>query len=890
MNAFIELVLKWPKTVLLLLLATTVFFANGILKLEFDNSVEAFLPVHDKMYQDYNKTNEIYGDNGQFIISMVSHPDLFSREALILMDELLKDLEEYKNYNPEKELKRVETFDQIIKNNNGITLSALIGHFKDDPSFRRWIVRKLKTTETGTLDLSSKDLKKLRQELLSSLALKKQELVDLILSPLTMRDISGKEDTLETYELVEKDSRGNRIIPETEAQFAELKKKLTRNPAFKKAIYAVNPTTGQITDFGIFIKFKNMKNQDPIAREIAQILKTFKGLDIIPMGVPIGVIQFTDYMREDLTTFLPIVMMVVAIVFFFNFRSVRGVVLPFLNLTMAQIWSVGLMGYLGFRMTPVGTSIPALVCAVGSSYAIHIMNQYYLDFDLISEKGLFHGLKFSMAHISVTVILAALTTFISFLTLAPSGIIAMSQWGIISAIGVFFSLLIGATLIPASLVLMKHKRPAILLKKNKTLKITIIDRVITLVIRLATQHHFAIIGVVVVLGVISAIGLSRVQVESDFMLYYKKNDPLRINYAIIEEKLVGGNGFNILIDSGKSEGVKEAAFLKTVEELREWLISDDNIHLNIGRTDSFNDFIKTMHFAMNSDDLAHYRIPDSTMDIMDYLELFDGEDKDGDGRIDDFESYVDQDFRTTNIVARTTKRDNIETLGTARMEKIINEIESHIDKTLPAPLTCTITGFPIMDILIAKYIVNGQMQSLLLSLIIIGIIVAILFNNVWAGFLSLVPMTSAVLFNFGIMGWFGINLDMVTSVIAAITIGIGVDDTIHFLNTFRYFREHGLSIDDTIKKTLEVSGKAIIYTSLALILGFIVLTVSNFNPVILFGLLMALTMVATTVGALLILPAFIKATQINLERSEAWYWKYLSLGKIFGIERIEPSL
>lgn len=890
MNAFIKWVLTWPKTVLLLLAATTVFFANGILNLEFDNSVEAFLPVHDQIYQYYSKTNEIYGDNGRFIISVVSHPDLFSHEAFLLMDALLKDIEEYKEYDSEKELKRLEKIEHIVETNTNLLLPVLLGHFEDDPSFQRWIVRKLDRTEQESQDLNAKDLKQLRQELLSSMALKKQELVDFVLSPLTMRDISGKEDTLETYHLVESDAKGNRIIPKTEEEFSELKRRLKRNPAFEKAIYAVDPETGAITDFGMFVKFKNMKNQDPISREMAQLIKTFKGLQIIPMGVPIGVIQFNDYMREDLSFFLPIVMTVVAFVFFFNFRSIRGVVFPFLNLLMAQIWTVGLMGYVGFKMTSIGTSIPALVCAVGSSYAIHIMNQYYIDFDLITEKGSFRGLQLSMGHITTTVILAALTTLISFLTLAPSSIIAMSQWGIVTAIGVFFALFISATLIPAALMLMKHKRPAVLLNKNKTLKVTAVDRVVTLAIWLATRHHLKVIGVVIVLGVISAVGFSRIQVESDFMLYFKEHDPLRVNNAIIEKKLVGGSGFNILIDSGKENGVKDAAFLKTVEDLRNWLTSDENRHLNVGRTDSFNDFIKTMHFAMNEDKIDYYRIPENTMDILDYLELFDGEDKNGDSRIDEFESYVDPDFRTTNILARTTKRDNIETIGTARMAKIIEAIEKHLDQALPAPCSYTITGFPVMDILISKYIVNGQLQSLLLSLVVIGIIVAVLFNNVRAGILSLIPMSSAVLFNFGVMGFFGINLDMVTSVIAAITIGIGVDDTIHFLNTFKHFREMGLSVDDTIKKTLEVSGKAIIYTSLALIFGFIVLTVSNFKPVILFGLLMALTMVATTIGALLILPSMIKATNVNLEPSEAWYWKYLSLGKMFGMEGVEPSV
>ena len=142
-------------------------------------------------------------------------------------------------------------------------------------------------------------------------------------------------------------------------------------------------------------------------------------------------------------------------------------------------------------------------------------------------------------------------------------------------------------------------------------------------------------------------------------------------------------------------------------------------------------------------------------------------------------------------------------------------------------------------------------------------------------------MSVAVIINFGIMGWFNINLDMVTSIIAAITIGIGVDDTIHFLNTYRYYREKGYGIDETIEKTLRVSGKAIIYTSLALIFGFSVLTISSFKPVILFGILMAITMIATTIGALLVLPSVIRLTRVNLMRSRSRIWKVINIARFF---------
>jgi hypothetical protein len=139
------------------------------------------------------------------------------------------------------------------------------------------------------------------------------------------------------------------------------------------------------------------------------------------------------------------------------------------------------------------------------------------------------------------------------------------------------------------------------------------------------------------------------------------------------------------------------------------------------------------------------------------------------------------------------------------------------------------------------------------------------------------------------MGWFNIALDMSTSVIAAVTIGIGIDDTIHFMNTFRHNRVRGYSIDESIEKTLAVSGKAIIFTSLALIFGFLVFLRSQFIPMNLLGALLSMTMAVTTVGALLVLPAVIKITRANLipPQKENWATRHLNLSRWFGLDEIE---
>jgi predicted RND superfamily exporter protein len=269
--------------------------------------------------------------------------------------------------------------------------------------------------------------------------------------------------------------------------------------------------------------------------------------------------------------------------------------------------------------------------------------------------------------------------------------------------------------------------------------------------------------------------------------------------------------------------------------------------------------------AMNNDDPACFHIPDTRMDIIDYLEIYSGEDDDSDGRFDEFEPFVDADYQHCNILVRLTRK-AAERVGTTEIKHILKKIEHHLNETLPDKYSFAITGYPAINVQLAYYVVSGQMYGLLLSLIIVAAVIIFLFKKFTAGPIALIDMVVTITINFGIMGWFGIDLDMVTSVIASITIGIGVDDTIHFLNTYRLYKHDGISIADAIEKTMFVAGKAIVFTSLALTSGFLVLITSSFQPIILFGMLIAITMVNTTIGSILLIPAAIQMTGFQLNR------------------------
>ena len=211
MNRYIHFVLQRPVPILILLVILTAILVPGITKLEFDNSVESFMPKNDHEYIYYNEMKEIYGDNGRFAIMAVSSDNLWSGETLQKLDLLIIDLEEYKDFNEERETSRLKRFDSVAARGE-IPYGDLMAAFDDDPPFQRLLGRKTgRSDKTGLI--GERGLKKLRGQILRSMDFKRKEIVDTVVSPLTMEDIKGENDTLETYDLVETDDSGRRILP-----------------------------------------------------------------------------------------------------------------------------------------------------------------------------------------------------------------------------------------------------------------------------------------------------------------------------------------------------------------------------------------------------------------------------------------------------------------------------------------------------------------------------------------------------------------------------------------------------------------------------------------------------------------------------------------------------
>jgi len=915
LNRYISLILKRPVLVLTVILIITVVLGTGIFKIKFDNSYDVMMPQKDSIYLYNEDTKKIYGNLDNFIISTISsYKNIWSREFFQDFDNLVTDLEEYKNYNEELENERLAKLDIYGKNEKEKTVDSLTEYFKDDPVFQRAIRREFLSVknESGSysFDVSkisaafkrvtcfslSADKKNIipdrdyvlfknRISILSEL--KKTSAIDRVITPLTALDISGKNDTLQSVNLIDKDENGRRIVPSDVKSFAVFQERLRKNPAFKTALFTEDKN-GNITDFALVVKFANIRNHDNITRESWKIIKSYSTINSVIQGVPVINKYLNDYMRYDLRNFLPPMFAVIILVFFLNFRSMRGVFLPLGTLIISDIWVLGLMGHLGFKLTMLGVSLPSLIVAVGSSYSIHIINQYYIDRGKIVFMGKAEGLRMSMSHISITVLLAGVTTFLGFASLLTNQVNAIRDWGLFSALGVFFAVIISTSMIPAAMMLLPLPEVSGDEDKNDARKPDFTDRFVAAITGFSINNYWKVIIVTSVIMVISIAGAMQMRVETSILSYFKESDYVRKSHQIIGDKLGGSYGTKIIIDSGSDDGVKDPAFLTTIDAIRDWLESEKiSEELSVGRTDAFTDVIKTMHMAMNNDNPLFYKIPETKTDIIDYLEIYSGDDNNSDGRIDDFESYADPGYRSALIFVKHNDRNKL--LGTADFEEIYRRIDLYLKHNLDKKYTYTITGIPSIIVRLSRYVISGQANSLIFSLLTVIFIVIILFKNWKAGLLSMIPMGTAIILNFGIMGWVGINLDYATSIIACLVIGIGVDDTIHFLNTYRHFMDIEHDIDKTIAMTLKLSGKAIIYTSIALIFGFSVLTLSNFKPILFFGILCASTMVTTTIGALIVLPSVIKVTGADLSesKSNSMFWRIFNISRLFAIKETE---
>lgn len=646
--------------------------------------------------------------------------------------------------------------------------------------------------------------------------------------------LDGGGAGFEVRDIAEKDDAGNYDLQ-------QILTRLTSDPIYQGNLISLNQRA-----FPLIVEF-TVGTTDQIATErVEAALQKFDLTEQwVISGLPVIQHEMKRFMDRDMGLLVPLFIVAIIVLLYLSFRSLRGVLIPLAPIVVAVVATYGLMGAVGIKITMVTNLVPMLLIAIGSAYSIHFLNQYYREIQETPEKKIADIVSASGAHIGSVIFLAAVTTMIGFLSNVFNPVTAIRDFAVSLGFGVFILLTANLTLVPALLAVLKKQST-----KNtgigKGWLNTFLDRFLSGLFHFVLNYRRIAVLSSATLILISIWGVSQVKVESSGLSFFKDSSTLVQSSRTLSKNYGGVVGFDFAIDTGNADGAKQVAVINVLNELSSWLKRE--YPNNVKVTLSLADYIGQMAKAYTG---AEHSVPLTSDDeIAQYLEVYSW----GGDIEEDLRNVVDPSFRYLRFSGRFALLENPD--GSYQEESLQTQkaIIDHAQQWLSEKLPAEVSVKPFGEIMIATEvndsIIDGQLISLALAMASVLVVTMVALRSVVAGVLCLLPVIVAVFVNFGVMGVFGIPLNIATALVSTMAVGIGVDDAIHFVSTYRtqFFREQNYEF--ALQQTIMRSGRAIIYTTLALIGGYLIMLASSFTPVVYFGLLNIITIGFATLATL----------------------------------------
>ena len=609
-------------------------------------------------------------------------------------------------------------------------------------------------------------------------------------------------------------------------------------------------------------------------------------------GVPMIAADMVSFVRSDLVTFGGAILGIMLVVLAIIFRRVRWVVIPLVTCSSAVVVMLGLLGALDWRMTVISSNFVAVLLIITLAICIHLVVRYRELHAEQPDGDLYERVLRTVQLMAVPCFYTGITTIVAFMSLVVSGIQPVIDFGWMMTVGISVALLLSFVLVPCMMLVWPEGRPHTHTGADPTITAWFA--------KVTDKRGSAILGVTVVIALLIGFGISRLQVENRFIDYFHKSTEIYQGMELLDSKLGGTIPLDIVISPpDRSEplpglepivGSESSAPVPEddpfAEEVDAFASADDSLDDDwddeFGEDfDSFagpggDDFQPSYWFSMEGmrelDAVHNYvdSLPEagkvlSLSTVFAVVKNLMGDD------IGSVElalvqkslpeemkgMMVDPYFSAANEQARVTVRVK-ETSRDLRRDQFLTDLHSHLINEMGfAEEQIQFTGMLVLYNNVLQSLFRSQILTLGAVFGAILIMFLLLFRSVSLALIALTPNVLAAGLVLGVMGLLGIPLDIMTITIAAIVVGIGVDDCIHYVH--RYMRE--FAVDRNYRAAMHRChssiGRAMYYTTLTVVIGFCTLTLSNFNPSIYFGLLTVLAMIAAVLGALLLLPQMI---------------------------------
>jgi len=539
---------------------------------------------------------------------------------------------------------------------------------------------------------------------------------------------------------------------------------------------------------------------------------------------------FPKMAQNDMQTLYPLMLLIILVTMAFMLRSISGVVVSMLVLLMAVFATLGLTGWLGMQMSPPTTSAPVMVMTLAVADCIHIIVLFLQGLRKGEDKetAMLESLRLNLGPVFLT----SITTAIGFLSLNFSDAPPFLDLGNMAAMGVMVAFLLSLSFLPALLIILPVKAST-----RHTRGQGAMERLGDFVIRKRTPLFWGMAALIVLL--VSQV--PRNHLNDEFIKYFSENVPFRVDTDYAVEHLTGIYLLEYSLPAGGEGMIANPEYLQHVEAFANWLRQQPEVlHVN-----TITDIMKRLNKNMHGDDPSWYKLPDNQELAAQYLLLYE------------FSLPFGLDLNNQINVRKSATRltASLKSISSEQLLMLDQKAAQWLKDNAPAYMQTHGASPSVMFANIGHRNIRAMLKGTTVALVLISLILMFSLRSVRIGLLSLIPNLAPIGMAFGLWGLFVGQVGLALSVVSGMTIGIVVDDTVHFLSKYlRARREKGLSSEQAVRYAFHTVGTALWVTTLVLMLGFGVLAFSDFELNAGMGLLTAITIGLALLADFLFLP------------------------------------
>ncbi len=557
------------------------------------------------------------------------------------------------------------------------------------------------------------------------------------------------------------------------------------------------------------------------------------GIDIYVGGQTPALAALDDATR-GIVPLLLLALAVIACVHYEAFRTGQAVVLPLVTAGLSVVWSVGLMTFLGYRVTPWTAVTAILVLSVAAGHAVQILKRYYECYEELGENRA--AVVTSLERIGPVTLTAGLVASAGFLSLASFGVPAVREFGLMAAVGILSALVIELTFIPACRVLLPAPKAR---ERRRERSHGLLDPVLLAVVRaVSARPGWVLLGVAATV-IAASLGILELQVNTSFRSWFLADAPVIVDDNLIRERFTGTSTIRVLVEGDSAEAMLHPRAMQGIAALQQALAEEPYVTATL----SAAGFMAMLNRAFHDGDPAEYRVPDSQQLLAQYLLVFGDE---------DLERVLTPDARAAAVYALSRSDD------VGWVEGVFERLRTVAAREFPAGVRVHVAGGELAQALAMNAtVVREKLQNILQVGVVIFVLSALVFRSLVAGLLVLAPLACAAAVNLGLMGWSGSWLSFATATYTSMGVSLGADFAIYLLFRLREESRAAACFGDALRAALLTSGRAVFFVASAIAAGYATLVFSSFVPWRQLGVYVSLMMATSAAATLTLIPALL---------------------------------